>query len=96
MANILISTPKHTHLQIYIYLYLLSFQRININNSLIYRIGARSDEFDAFFATPSGNPSGGGGSGQTSGGLNGVATYVRKGLTIKASSNVLDNGVSQT
>ncbi len=60
------------------------------------KIGARSAHYDAFFCAPNtsatSSSSGSGKLSQTSGGLNGVATYVRKGLTVRANSRILDNG----
>jgi exonuclease III len=61
-------------------------------------LGARSAEYDCFFACPSpvpathGSSSSGSSGAQTRGGLNGVATFVRKGRTCKADSNPLDAG----
>ena len=80
-------------------------------------VGARSKEYDVFFATPfsdsststsasasAGTSTGAGAapttsssliatSQQTSGGLNGVATFVKKGRTVRASARELDGGV---
>lgn len=64
-------------------------------------IGARSEEFDVFFSLPGGGDSISGASGgsnvkstsrQQGGGLNGVASYVRKGLACGACSTALDGG----
>jgi len=109
---------------------ILCLQEVKIDRtkveSLATLIGARSNQYDAFFACPFGDVSsagtgtaattssgggGGGGSGsssnngtrtstattsgnssQTGGGLNGVATFVRKGRTVRASARELDAG----
>ena len=65
--------------------------------SLAAQIGARSSEYDAFFACPGSISTNSSHNSlntttQTSGGLNGVATFVRKTHTLRASAWELDGG----
>ena len=57
--------------------------------------GFRGDKYDVFFCTPAGsetNKNSKSTSRQQGGGLNGVASFVRKGLTLRACNTALDNG----
>jgi exodeoxyribonuclease III len=59
-------------------------------------LGMRSANYDVFMSLPAGGDSSSSSSGKTSrqqsGGLNGVATYVKKGLASRACSTALDGG----
>eukprot|EP00605_Chrysophyceae_sp_TOSAG23-4_P000585 GSChrysophyteH1.ASY1.ANO1.662.1 assembled CDS len=78
---------------------ILCLQEVKLERSKVQAMAkqllARSDEYDTFFCCPSaagGSSNGKNKSNQTNGGLNGVATYVKKGRTLRATSTPLDGG----
>ena len=74
---------------------ILCLQETKLNKDKIKELtvplGFRSSNYDVFFCYPSADPSTKGR--QKDGGLNGVATFAKKGLTLRANSTTLDDGV---